>query len=92
MDCSAMRCYSSSSNNMGRPSAFVFCGCILVTTLSLAPAAADKLAEILGDKAARLMRAKKKKTGEGSLRASDQLTEDDFITPYIDDEDTDEEE
>ena len=63
-----------------------------MTTLSLAPAAADKLAEILGDKAARLMRAKKKKKGEGSLRASDQLTEDDFITPYIDDEDTDEEE
>ena len=61
-----------------------------VTTLSLVPAAADKLAEVLGEKEAKLMRKKKKK-GDGSMRASDQLTADDFITPYIDDEDTDEE-
>ena len=62
-----------------------------VMMLSLVPAAADKLAEVLGEKEAKLMRKKKKK-GDGSMRASDQLTADDFITPYIDDEDTDEEE
>ena len=64
---------------------------ILVMTLSFVPAAADKLAEVLGEKEAKLMRKKKKQSG-GSMRASDQLTADDFITPYIDDEDTDEEE
>lgn len=50
-----------------------------------------KLAKLLGEKSARLVKKKKKKGGS-SMRASDQLTADDYITPYIDDEDTDVEE
>ena len=34
----------------------------------------------------------KKKEGTGAMRASDQLTADDYITPYIDDDDSDAEE
>ena len=50
-----------------------------------------KLAKLLGEKSARLVKKKKKKGGS-SMRASDQLTADDYITPYMDDEDTDVEE
>ena len=61
--------------------------------LTRCPAVADpaKLAKLLGEKSARLVKKKKKKGGS-SMRASDQLTADDYITPYIDDEDTDVEE
>ena len=51
-----------------------------------------KLAKLLGEKAARMVKKKKKKGGTSSMRASDQLTADDYITPYMDDEDTDVEE
>lgn len=46
------------------------------------------LAQLLGEKSARLVKKKKSKGGS-SMRASDQLTADDYITPYIDDDDTD---
>ena len=40
----------------------------------------------------RAKKDKKKKEGLGAMRASDQLTADDYITPYIDDNDSDAEE
>ena len=59
-----------------------------ILTRCYAVADPAKLAKLLGEKSARLVKKKKKKGGS-SMRASDQLTADDYITPYIDDEDTD---
>ena len=48
------------------------------------------LAKLYGERAARVAKKDKKKKKEtSSMRASDQLTADDYLTPYVDDDDSD---
>ena len=56
------------------------------------PADPAHMAQAVAYKIRKQAGKQKKKEGTGAMRASDQLTADDYITPYIDDDDSDAEE
>jgi hypothetical protein len=51
----------------------------------------DNIAKNLARKAHKIYKKTKKKEVKNTMTATDQLTADDYITPYVDDDDSDDE-